>query len=308
MNDPDNPDKRSNWLKDPVTRDLIQYHRIKKTLYSGNTKYQHVEIVDTRSFGICLVLDGKIQSGELDEFIYHESLVHPAMLSNRNPESVFVAGGGEGATLREIFRHNSVKKAVMVDIDREVVELCRRYLPSFHRGSFNDPRAEIHFTDARKYIENTKEKFDVIIIDIVDPLEAGPACLLYTQEYYRELKGRMNRGGIMVIQSGSCGWTNIQVFTHIVNTLKTVFSIVEPYQVYVPSFVELWGFTCASDTLNPSKVSKKIINGYINDRLNSKLRFYDGVSHQSMFMLPKTLRKKLAATRKIITDANPVFI
>jgi spermidine synthase len=308
MNDPDNPDKRSNWLKDPVTPDLLQYHRVRKALYSGNTEYQHVDIVDTYSFGICLVLDGKIQSGELDEYIYHESLVHPAMLSHRNPESIFIAGGGEGATLREIFRHKSVKKAVMVDIDKEVVDLCRHYLSSFHRDSFNDPRTEIHFTDARKYIENTKEKFDVIIIDIVDPLEAGTACLLYTQEYYRELKSRMNPGGIMVIQSGSCGWANLQVFTYIVNTLKTVFSIVEPYQVYVPSFVELWGFTCASDTLKPSKISKKAINRYINNRLNSKLRFYDGISHRSMFMLPKPLRRKLAATRKIITDAHPVFI
>jgi spermidine synthase len=308
MNDPDNPDKRSRWLKDPVTRDLVQYHRIKKILYTGDTKYQHVEIVDTYSFGICLVLDGKIQSGEQDEFIYHEALVHPAMLSHRNPESVFIAGGGEGATLREIYRHKSVKKAVMVDIDREVVELCRRYLPAFHRNSFGDPRTELHFTDARKYIKDTKEKYDVIIIDIVDPLEAGPACLLYTQEYYRMLKNRMNPGGIMVIQSGSCGWANLHVFTYIISTLKTVFSIVKPYQVYVPSFVELWGFTCASDSLDPSRLSKKAVNGAIANRLNTRLKSYDGDSHKATFILPKPLRKKVAATRKVITDANPVFI
>jgi spermidine synthase len=308
MNDPDNPDKRSRWLKDAVTRDLVQYHRARKVLYTGDTKYQHVEIVDTYGFGICLVLDGKIQSGELDEFIYHEALVHPAMFSHRNPESVFIAGGGEGATLREVYRHKSVKKAVMVDIDKEVVGLCRRYLPTFHKNSFGDPRTEIHFTDARKYIEDTREKFDVIIIDIVDPLEAGPACLLYTQEYYRMLKERMNPEGIMVIQSGSCGWSNLQVFTYIVNTLKTVFSNVKPYQVYMPSFVELWGFTCASDTLDSSRLSRKAVDTAISRRLNSGLKSYDGASHKSMFILPKPLRRKLAATRKIITDANPVFI
>jgi spermidine synthase len=308
MNDPDNPDKRSRWLKDSVTPDLVQFHREKKVLYTGDTKYQHAEIVDTYSFGLCLVLDGKIQSGEFDEFIYHESLVHPAMFSHGNPETIFIAGGGEGATLREVYRHKSVKKAVMVDIDQDVIELCRRYLPTFHRNSFDDPRTELHFTDARKYIADTKEKFDVIIIDIVDPLEAGPAVMLYTREYYQMLKDRMNPEGIMVIQSGSCGWTNLHVFTCIVNTLKTVFSNVKPYQVYVPSFVDLWGFTCASDMLDPSRLSKKAVTDAVSHRLNSKLKSYDGVSHKSMFTLSKPLRRKLAVTRKIITDADPVFI
>ena len=308
MNDPDNPDKLSRWLKDSVNTDLVQYHRVKKVLYAGDTAYQHAEIVDTYGFGLCLVLDGKIQSGEHDEFIYHESLVHPAMFSHRNPENIFIAGGGEGATLREVYRHKSVKKVVMVDIDREVVELCRRYLPTFHRNSFDDPRTELHFTDARKYIADTGENFDVVIIDIVDPLEAGPAIMLYTQEYYQMLKNSMNPEGIMVIQSGACGWTNLHVFTRIVNTLKTVFSKVSPYQVYMPSFVDLWGFTCASDTLDPSRLSKKAVNNAVSQRLNSRLKSYDGLNHKSMFILSKTLRKKLAATRKIITDANPVFI
>src|SRR4030042_686838 len=148
MKDPDNPDKRK-WLYDEVSPNLTQLHRIKKVIYSGRTKFQAVEIVDTRSFGICLVLDGKIQSSELDEFIYHEALVHPAMLSHARPETVFIAGGGEGATLREVLAHKTVKKAVMVDIDEELVKLCRRFLPSWHQKAFDDHRTELHFSDAR---------------------------------------------------------------------------------------------------------------------------------------------------------------
>ena len=101
MSDPDNSDA-TKWLNDRVTADLVQLHSIKRVLFSGRTQFQSVDIIETGSFGVCLVLDGKIQSSEKDEFIYHEALVHPAMLSHPNPQMVFIAGGGEGATLREV--------------------------------------------------------------------------------------------------------------------------------------------------------------------------------------------------------------
>ena len=112
----------------------------------------------------------------------------------------------------------------------------------------------------------------------------------------------------MVIQSGSCGWTNLHIFTSIVSTLKAVFSIVKPYYVYVPSFVDLWGFTIASETLDPTKLSAKMVDSLIASRLSRKLKSYDGLSHQTMFILPQGLRRKLAAAKKIVTDKKPVFI
>src|SRR4030043_2000481 len=211
MNDPDNPDKRK-WLYDEVSPDLTQLHRIKRVIYSGRTEFQSIEIVDTGSFGVCLVLDGKIQSSERDEFIYHEALVHPAMLGHACPETVFIAGGGEGATLREVLAHKAVKKVVMVDIDRQVIDICRRYLSLFHQGSFDDSRLELCFADARGYLQDTNDRFDVIIIDLVEPLEEGPACLLYTQEFYRLVKERLNPGGLMAVQSRAYGWTNLHKF------------------------------------------------------------------------------------------------
>ena len=110
------PDK---WFHDIISEDLIQLHSIKEVLYSGRTKFQNIEIIRTGSFGKCLVLDDKIQSSELDEFIYHEALVQPAMLTHPCPETVFIAGGGEGATLREVLSHKTVKRAVMIDINWE---------------------------------------------------------------------------------------------------------------------------------------------------------------------------------------------
>lgn len=306
-NDPDNPDKRK-WLYDEVSPDLAQLHRIKRVIFSGRTEFQSVDIVETGSFGICLVLDGKIQSSERDEFIYHEALVHPAMLSHPRPEAVLIAGGGEGATLREVLNHKTVKRVVMVDIDRQVIDICRRFLSSFHKGSFEDSRLELQIADARAYLKETADRFDVIVIDLVEPLKGGPACLLYTQEFYQLVKERLNSEGIMAVQSGASGWTNLQNFTAIINTLKSVFAIVCPYQAYVPSFVDLWGFATASQTLNPVKLLPEEVDRRISARLLKKPKSYDGLTHQGAFILPKHTRHQLAITKRIITDRHPIFV
>jgi spermidine synthase len=130
-------DDPSKWFRDPISPNFVQLHAIKDIVYSGKTRFQSVEVIHTSSFGECLVLDRKLQSSEMDEFIYHEALVHPSMITHPHPETVFIAGGGEGATLKEILSHTSVKRAVMVDIDEEAVDICRRFLPSLSQGSFS---------------------------------------------------------------------------------------------------------------------------------------------------------------------------
>jgi len=304
MKDSD-PDKHS-WFSDRISPDLTMLYSIKERIYSGRSKFQSVEIINTGGFGICLVLDGKIQSSEADEFIYHEALVHPAMLTHPRPERVFIAGGGEGATLREVLAHKTVKRAVMVDIDEEVVSLCRRLLPSWHQKAFDDPRTELHFVDARKYLEESSDKFDVIIIDLVDPLEQGPARLLYTQEFYQIVNQKLGPAGIMSVQAESAEWTNLDNFTAIASTLRNVFPIAHPYQVHVPSFLGLWGFVAASQSLDPSELTPEEIDTRISTRISKKLKSYDGLTHQAMFTIPKHIRQQLAASTRIITDKQPI--
>ncbi|MDH5363584.1 MAG: polyamine aminopropyltransferase [Dehalococcoidia bacterium] len=305
MKDKD-PDKHK-WFHDYVSPDLTMLHSVKEVIYSGQSKFQSIGIINTGSFGICLILDGKIQSSEKDEFIYHEALVHPAMLAHPKPEKVFIAGGGEGCTLREVLAHKTVGKAVMVDIDAKVIDICRRFLPSFHQNSFDDSRAELHFTDARKYLEGSDDKFDVIIIDLPDPLAKGPARLLYTQEFYQIVKQRLEPNGIMSVQAESAGWTELQNFIAIANTLKTVFPIVCPYRAHIPSFADEWGFISASQNLDPAKLTPGEIDARISTRIAKELKSYDGLTHQAMFILPKHIRRELAATKKIITDKEPIF-
>ncbi len=309
MGDPDSPDKdKGNWLYDPINPNLFQLHRIKRRIYSERTEFQYLEIVETASFGICLVLDGRIQSSERDEFIYHEALVHPVMLAHDSPQTVFIAGGGEGATLREVLKHKTVKRVVMVDIDRRVIDVCQHHLPAFHQGSFEDARLDLHFADARKYLEQTSENFDVAIIDLVEPIKEGPACLLYTREFYQLVRSRLAPRGILCTQSSAAGWANLSLFTAIVNTLKSIFPIARPYHIYVPSFVDMWGFTAASESIDASKLSPREVNRRIATRMVTKPKSYDGLSHLAMFTLPRHIRRRVASTQRIATDNTPFVI
>jgi spermidine synthase len=299
------PDK---WLRDSINENFIQLHQLEEVLYTGQTRYQSVRIVRSSNFGLCLVLDGKIQSSEADEFIYHEALVHPAMLTHPGPTSVFIAGGGEGATLREVLAHNTVKRAVMVDIDEEVIALCRQYLPDHSRGAFEDPRTELYHTDARKYLEITEDRYDVIIIDLPDPIEEGPAYLLYTREFYQLVHQRLADDGLIAVQAGSASLKELLNLTAVYNTLHGVFDIVTVNITDMPCFGGPWGFCIASRLYDPVNLTIDELDNRLQQRMLAPLRFYDGQTHRGMFSLPLYIRNALEAQRKTITDAEPLYL
>jgi spermidine synthase len=298
----------STWFVEFVTPDTVQQFAVKDVLYHGRSKYQKVEVLETVNFGKCLILDGKIQSCEKDEFIYHEALVHPPMILHPHPETVFVAGGGEGATIREVLAHKTVKKVVMVDIDVEVINICKELLPAHHQGSFNDPRVELRHMDAKEYLFNSEERFDVVIIDLPEPIRGGPAYLLYTQKFYEMLKTKLVKDATFALQAGSTLFNIAGVYTAINNTLKTAFPIVAPYEANVPSFGGSWGFSLASLKLDPFGLSAEEVDRRIAARINKPLRFYDGHTHQGLFFIPKYLRDAMAREERVITEDSPVFI
>jgi spermidine synthase len=299
------PDK---WFWDRVNKHLVQMHSIEEVLYTGQTKFQAIEIIRSGSYGRFLVLDSKIQSSDADEFIYHEGLVQPPMLTHPGPETVFIAGGGEGATLREVLSHSTVKRAVMVDIDKEVIDICQQFLPDYSRGSFQDPRVEVINADAREYVANTSESFDIVIIDLPEPIEEGPAYLLYTREFYELVKSKLAPNGIISVQSGSASWTELENLSAVNFTLKSIFSIVRVYQADIPSFGGPWGFSQASSDLDPLALSPTEVDNRITTRGLNHLKFYDGLTHQAIFSLPKHLRNKLLKPDRLITDGSPLFM
>ena len=300
--------KSYKWFLDLLSPSEAHIHGIEGILVSKQTKYQQMEILQTRSYGRCLILDGKMQSSEFDEFIYHEALVHPALLTHPEPKRVFIVGGGEGATLREILRHNTIERVLMVDIDEEVVENCRKYMPEWSDGAFEDIRQELRFMDARKHLEETKDFYDIIIIDISEPVQEGPAYLLYTKEFYQLVQKRMTKNGIISLQAGTTAVNSLLCISAVYQTLKSVFKYVRPYQANIPSFGLPWGFALASNTLDPKQISEEEINRRISKRMKGDLKYYDGETHHGQFLLAKLIRDRMEKERTIIEDNRPLYI
>lgn len=300
---------RNKWFTEWFTSHENHSHQLKKILVKKKTKFQNALIADTYSFGRCLVLDGEMQSAQLDEFIYHEALIHPSFITHPNPKNVVILGGGEGATLREILKHKTVEKVRMVDIDGEVVNFCDRHMRLWHQGSFKNPRAEVIIGDAKKFIEETTEKFDLIISDLPSPIEAGPAYQLYTVEFYRILKERLHSNGVFVLQAGTTNLLQIALHLKLFRTLKEVFPVVRSYSAHVPSFDVPWAFLCCSRSRNvdPLKISGKETSQRIAKRINQPLKFYDGMTHEGLFRIPKHLRKLLDQEKGMITAKHPIY-
>lgn len=300
--------KSYKWFLDFLSPDQCHMHGVRTVLFSKQTKFQQMDIMDTRSFGRCLVLDGKIQSSELDEFIYHEALVHATLLSHPDPRQVLIVGGGEGATLREVLRHQTVQKAIMVDIDEEVVESCKRHLPEWHQGAFDDSRSQIEFQDARKYLENSSQRYDVIVIDLAEPVDDGPAYLLYTKEFYSLVLDRLTSDGLITLQAGTTSLNSLLCFSAVYQTLSKVFPIVVPFQGFIPSFGMPWGFITASPTIDPRSLTASEIDKRIKQRIRGELRYYDGQTHVGQFNIPRHLRQAIERCDRIIEDNHPLYI
>jgi spermidine synthase len=297
------------WFFETTTAVEGHMHAIVRTIVETQTKFQHVEIMETASYGKALVLDGRIQSSQADEFIYHEALVHPGMLATENkPESGLVIGGGEGATLREVLRYPSVKRAVMVDIDGEVVDLCKKHLPEMHQGAFEDKRTELRHEDARAYLEKTSERFDFISIDLVEPLEEGPACMLFTKEFYTLIRDRLTPGGAMTMQAGMTKVGELNFFTAIHRTLRDVFPVVAGYQAFISCFGTPWGFITATKKVDPRRQTVEMVDKLVADRIKGPLAYWDGQTHQHSFGLPRFIRTQIDAQSRVVTDAHPLIV
>ena len=295
------------WFIEFTDPTQAHMHGVKRYIYSGKTAYQDVEIFETDFFGRCLVLDGKIQSAAYDEFIYHESLVHPAMVAHPDPQEIIVLGGGEGGALREILKYTSVEELLMVDIDRNVVSLCEKYLPEWNGGAFKDSRTELLFMDARKYMENNKKKWDVIFIDITEPLDDSPSYLLFTREFYQLLGQRLKKNGVIALQAGNLNPRLLQCHGAIFNTMKLVCPHVESYGAYIPSYDTVWGFLFASPEKSARDFAPEMIDSILEQRSIGDLKYYDGLTHVHIFSLPRNVRMLCSREKRIIEDKNLLY-
>ena len=190
---------------------------------------------------------------------------------------------------------------------REVVEACKKHLPEWHQGSFDDKRTELKFLDARKYLEETDKIYDVIIIDISEPVEEGPAYLLYTKEFYNIVNNKLSPEGTISLQAGTTAVHGLLCLSSVYQTIKSVFPVVHAHEAYIPSFGLPWGFITASKKNDPKKFTIDKIDNDIKKRIKGTLKYYDGEAHLSSFHLAKHIRKSLEEYDKVIEDNAPIF-
>jgi len=256
---------KQKWYIDKYLPNYRGYYLIKKVLFEKKTKFQKIQIFDLFDFGKSLVIDNIAQSSEKDEFIYHECLIHPALIlqSARKKIEILVLGAGEGATLRELLKYKNVKKITTVDIDKEAVEIFKKFLPEMHQGSFNDKRVNLVIASAEDFLLNTDKKYDVIFSDISDfsYFNLGSTAKKSQINFYKLINQKLNKDGIFVMHTSDFSEVNYKDHFKLKKTLEKVFPKVYSYRAYISFFDDYWGFLISSPNpkFNPNNISEKFI-------------------------------------------------
>lgn len=278
-----------NQAVDRVRREAREYQtrhsgiffKARKVLLEKKSKFQRIEIIDNPFYGKVLFLDGLVQTTEKDEFFYHEMLVHPALACHPRPEKVMIIGGGDGGALREVLKH-PVKKAWLVEIDQEVIRACQQHFPWLD-AALSDPRAELAIADGFDFIQQTRDRFDVIIIDSSDPV--GPSAILHARDFYLKLKRVLKSDGIIAAQAGS-QLLHLDEHAQKFKFLKRMFKNALFYFGPVPTYpVGTWCYNFLSETVNPLKVN--------NLRIPPGLKYYNEEIHAAAFARPQFFLEKV---------------
>ncbi len=216
---------------------------VRRWLVRRRTPYQRLDLAETEAHGRVLALDGRFMLSERDEFFYHEMLVHPALLFHPFPRHVLIVGGGDGGALREVLRH-PVERATLVEIDPEVIEVAKEWLPSVHQGAFSDPRVRVVTMPGEEFLPQHREEFDVILVDSTDPI--GPGAALFREDFFRACREALRQGGVLALQAGS-PWFHPEELRGVVHALKPLFPTVLPYLGFMPLYPSgMWAYVLAA--------------------------------------------------------------
>jgi len=303
----------TDWVQfhDHIDESETHIHGLSRILLHRKTAYQTILIAESSYFGKLLIIDGDVQSSLADEYRYHEALVQPAMLLIPDPKRIYLAGGGEGATLREILKHPSVETVLKCDIDGEAIELYKEYLPEWHQGSFDDPRVRLFHQDARSHLQiQENHAFDIIFTDLTEPFEDGPSKALFSKEFFTLCAQKLRPDGCLALQASQLTNRHHAMHRAIRKTLQQCFPIVRSYAVYIESFDTMWAFLIASNQADPCKISPEQIDDVIQTRkLSDTLRFYDGFTHQHLFSNEKDIRSWLdESSHPVIEDQRALVL
>jgi len=261
-----------------------QEFRVDELLFEDRTEHQHLVIFRNEIFGRVMALDGIIQTTERDEFIYHEMLTHVPVLAHGDVMRVLIVGGGDGAMLREVTKHRGIEQITQVEIDREVIETSKRYLPDHSQGAFEDPRVNLVIDDGLHFIQNASDCYDIIISDSTDPI--GPGDVLFTQDFYASCRLRLNPGGVFVTQNG-VAFTQLGEVASTAGFLKDIFEDYHFFSAAVPTYVGgIMAFAWATDNPELRHTDVQTLKRRFAGS-GLKTRYYNPEVHHAAFALPQ---------------------
>lgn len=275
------------WFTEYYTENARFSIKVDKPVVSLESEFQRIDVFDSHAFGRVLVLDGCLMLTEKDEFIYHEMMTHVPMAVNPEISDVLVIGAGDGGVVRELTRYESIKRIDMVEIDRLVVDVCRKYLPQT-ACKLDDPRVNIYYEDGLKFVRGKNNEYDLIIVDSTDPF--GPGEDLFTREFYGNCYKALNSRGIMVNQHESPFYPEDALSMQRAHKrIKSVFPVATVYQAHIPTYPSgHWLFGFASKGLDPvADLNPEW------DSLGLKTRYYNTKLHKGCFALPNYVKELL---------------
>ncbi len=276
------------WYTEEHTSDVRFSIKVDKHIYTNKSEFQQIDVFESKEFGKFFTLDGLMMVTEKDEFIYHDMIVHVAMATNPNIKNVLVIGAGDGGTIRELTRYNTIEKIDFVEIDKEVVDISIKYFP-ITASKLDDKRVHAYYEDGLKFVRQTEEKYDLIIVDSTDPF--GPGEGLFTAEFYGNCHRALSDDGILINQHESPyyeAYANNMKRAH--KRIKDIFEVAKVYQAHIPTYPSgHWLFGFASKKFNPiTDLKAKEWNA-----LGLKTRYYNTDLHVGCFALPNYVKEML---------------
>lgn len=287
MNHRTRPSPSHEWFTEAGSPHHRLQWKVARALYAGDSPYQHIEVLETEQFGVALVLDGILQTTAADEYIYHEMLALVPLLSHPHPARVLIIGGGDGGLAREVLRVPGVEYVVMVEIDRDVVDVARQFLPG-HTPALDDPRLTIRYEDGVQYLAglDAAQAFDVILVDATDPEGDGPGQVLYTTGFHRAIRAALLPEGVYAQQSGTPIY-NPEVLTRVAHDVDQEFPVCRVYWCTVPTYPgSLFTFTVGSLGPEPLIPIRRLPDGACT-------RWYTPRIHAAAFALPPVVAELL---------------
>ena len=276
------------WFTEKHTEHVKLSIQVDKQIYSSQSEFQRIDIFESPEFGRFLTLDGYMMLTEKDEFVYHEMMVHVPMAVHPNVKKVLVIGGGDGGTIRELSRYETIEEIDLVEIDEEVVEACKKHLPQTACG-FEDSRVKCYYDDGLKFVRKFENTYDLILVDSTDPF--GPGEGLFTKEFYGNCYKALKEDGIMVNQHESPFYKeDAYAMQRAHKRLVESFPISKVYQVHIPTYPSgHWLFGFASKKYHPIRDLR--VEEWKS--LGLKTKYYNEQLHKGAFALPNYVEEML---------------